>query len=90
VQARASPAFTSPARVFALCEKGRGQWRVRRRWTAPVLRARRCAMKAWGCPSPALHGTSWVSGRQIVVQPVVLAELLRTGDISSRTSRRKP
>ena len=26
-----------------------------------------------GCPSPALHSTSWVLGRQIVVQPVVLA-----------------
>ena len=39
-----------------------------------------------GCPSPALHGTSWVPGIQIVVQTVTPAELLRPGDISSRTS----
>ena len=43
-------------------------------------------MEGLGCPSPALHGTSWVPGSQIVVQTVTPAELLRPGDISSRTS----
>ena len=41
-----------------------------------------------GCPSPALHGTSWVPGRQSVLWPAVPAKVPRPDDISSRSSRK--